>query len=202
MAMARMLPLWICARHEQLGRQMRAGADAGGAVVELARLRPCQIEKFVDRLHRQVFSDHEHVLEGAGPGERSEVTDRVVARLLEQEHVVAVRLVVAEDDRVAVGLGAGDRARADRSRGAGLVAHDHVLPEGEGQFLSDDTGDGVGRAAGWVGDNDGHWVGGEGLRPGEAGDESQTSQKAKGITTCECQVRFLKGGGGSRRHGG
>ena len=91
------------AGHEEFGRQMRAGADAGGPVIELAGIGLCEGDQLLHGLCREVIADHEYVLEGAGAGQGCEILDGVVAGLLQQEHVVAVRLVVAEHDRVAVG---------------------------------------------------------------------------------------------------
>lgn len=69
------------------------------------------------------------MLEGADAADGREILDRVIARLLQQEHVVPVRLVVAEDEGVTIRLGLGDRAGTDGARGAGPVVDDDVLAD-------------------------------------------------------------------------
>ena len=137
--------------HEQLGRQMRARADAGGTIVQLAGLGLGQRDQFLDVVHRQVLAHDEHMLEGAGAGQRREILHRVVARLLQHEHVVAVRLVVAERDRLSVGPGLGDGTRADGAGAARDVLDHHLLAERARNVGGDDARDHVGGTAGRVG---------------------------------------------------
>ncbi len=52
-------------RHEQLGREVRARADAGRAVVQLAGLGLGQRDHFLDVLGGQIVAYDEDMLEGA-----------------------------------------------------------------------------------------------------------------------------------------
>ncbi len=134
------------------------------------------------------------MLEGTDAGERRKVLDRVVARLLQQEHVVAVGLVVAEDDRVAVRLGASDAPRADCARGAGHILDDHVLPEGLADLLADDAGNRVGRSAGRVGDDELDHAARKRLCPGRADGKRGAGQKVENAPESAARRVKIMGG--------
>jgi hypothetical protein len=57
------------------------------------------------------------------------------------------RRVDGEQQRIAVGLGIGDRGGTRRPPGAGAIVDDDVAAEALGQRLAQDAGHGVGRAA-------------------------------------------------------
>ncbi len=160
---------------------MRARADAGGAVVELGGLGLRQRDDILDALHGQVLLRHEHMLERADAGQRREVLHRVVAGLLQHEHVVAVRLVVAERDHVAIGLRPGDLARAERARRAGDILDDDVLAERPGDLLRHHAGDHVGRPARGVCDDEADRLGRRprGLRGGRARQRDRRTSHTK-----------------------
>ena len=132
------------------------------------------------------------MLEGAGAGERREVLHRVVARLLQHEHVVAVRLVVAERDRLAVGLGLGDGARADGAGAARDVLDHDLLAERAGDVGGDDARDHVGRAAGRIGHDHLDRSGGlPGLREGGLHEGRGQQARAEQTTLDHDETGFL-----------
>ncbi len=149
-----MLHLDAHAPHQQFGGEMRAGAIAGRAVVQLARLPLRERDQFLQVLHRQVVSHHKGVREGARARERGEIRDGIIARLLHQQHVVAMRLVVAEGDGVAIGLGLRHGARADGARSPGTVFNDHLLFQVFLDIRSDDPRDDIGWSARRIGHHD------------------------------------------------
>ena len=66
---------------------------------------------------------------------------------------------VVHQDGVAVGRRVGDLGRGERAAGAGDVLHDDLLAELRRHRLGDQPGDGVGRAAGGEGHDDGDRAG-------------------------------------------
>ena len=62
---------------------------------------------------------------------------------------------MVEEQRVAIRIGAGDAAGAKRSAGAADILDDDLLAEILGHGFGDEAGDGIGRAAGREGNDDG-----------------------------------------------
>ena len=144
------------AHHEELGRQVRARADAGRAVVQHAGLFLGEPDHVLEGLGRQVVAHDHDVLEGARAGQGREVRHHVVARLLKHELVVAVGLVGAEGDGEAVGPGLGHDARADRAGAARDVVDHDLLAERSRDVGRHDARDHVDRAAGRIGHDQAH----------------------------------------------
>jgi hypothetical protein len=65
------------------------------------------------------------VLKITDAGDRCEVTHRIVTDLLQQAGIGAMGLIAAEQQHVAVGLGAGDVTGADRRGPTGHVLDDN-----------------------------------------------------------------------------
>jgi hypothetical protein len=106
---------------EQLARQMGAGAVAHRAEGEAAGLGLRQRDEIGEAGRGQALAHHQHVRHGGDAGDRDEVAHGVVRTVLDQALVGRVGLVGAEDEHVAVGLGARHRAGADDARAAGAV---------------------------------------------------------------------------------
>jgi hypothetical protein len=107
--------------------RVRRGADAGGAVAQLAGIRLGVGDELGDvaggnrRMHRQ------HVGRDADQADVRHVGDRVVAKLLVERGADAVRADIAQHQRVPVGRRLRDQLRCDRAAGAGLVLDDDLL---------------------------------------------------------------------------
>ena len=132
------------------------------------------------------------MLEGAGTGERREVLYRVVAGLLQHEHVVAVRLVVSERDREPVRFRLGNGACTDGAGAAGDVLNHDLLAERARDVGGDDAGDYIGRPARRIGHDHLDRSGGlPGL--GDGGSSERRGEQARGEQTSvdHDDVRFL-----------
>ena len=145
-----------------LDQQVRAGAGAGGAEVDLAGLLARGLDELVESLVRRIGLDDETEGVAGDAEDEAEVVDRVPGRLL---HVRDAQHAHRElRDGVAVGLGLHRHvARAVGATAAGLVGHDdglaQVLAGGFGQRAQV----AVGRAAGGPGHDQRDRAGREGL---------------------------------------
>ncbi len=135
-------------RLEELHAQVRGGADAGGAVGELAGIRFRIGDELGDggRRHRRV--DRHHVRRHADQADVGDVLQRVVAEILVERGPDAVRADVAEHEAVAVGRGLRGRGGGNRAAGAGLVLHRDRLPHDFGELDGGDARGLVDAAAG------------------------------------------------------
>ena len=122
------------------------------------------------RLRREILAHHQHVRHGGDAGDRSKIPHRVVRPVLDQALVGGMGLVGAENQRVAVGLGARHRAGADdarRRRGGSRprpAARGRPPPPGAISRASD-----VDRPARRVGHDDGDGAARESLGAGGSG---------------------------------
>ena len=171
-------------RIEQLGHPMVGRAHAGRAVVHRARLALGECNELLQRLHGQVGVHDEDVGIGGRHGDRREVLHRVVGQCLVDGGIDRDRAGLAEQQRVAVGLGLGhdvglqggdasrgglglghDLGAEDRARAALVVDQDR-LADVLAHLLRHDARDRVGAAARCIGhdqaDRLGGVVGGEG----------------------------------------
>ena len=98
---------------------------------------------------------------------RREVGDRIVAERGVEEAIDRHRQR-ADQDGVAVGLGARDRLGADIAAGAALVLDHHLLAPDLGQPVGEDARDHVGSAAGRKRHDQSDMTVGPALRPGSA----------------------------------
>ncbi|CPP17394.1 Uncharacterised protein [Bordetella pertussis] len=112
---------------EQFGRQVRRGAGARAGVERLGRVGLEIGQQFADAFGRHRRIDHQHVHHGGDLGDRREVLDVVVARVLVQARIDGVRVDRAHVERVAVGRRVGARLGADIAAGAGPVLDHHGL---------------------------------------------------------------------------
>ena len=100
-------------------------------------------------LYGELPATDQHVLRAREHRDRRHVLDEVVRQLGEQRLVGAVRLAVADRQRVAVGRGRDALAGADRARCARLVLDDDGLAAPHRRhLLRDQARDDVGGAAG------------------------------------------------------
>ena len=149
-----------------LGREVRRGAGAGHAVGELLGLG--QREQLLQVGGLEVGVGDQDVGRGAGDDHRLEVGLGRVAGVLAQARVDRVG-AGGDEQRVAVGVGLGDRARGDVAAGAAAVLDDDALAPFLLQALAEDARDRVGRPAGGEGDDEAHVLGGVGVLGGGGG---------------------------------
>ena len=103
----------------------------------------------------QILPHHQDVRHDGDPGNRRKILHRVVRPALDQALIDDMGLAGAEDQRVAVGLGARHRVGADDARRAGAVFDHDRLPQFGCRLLRDQAGHDVDRPAGRVGHDDG-----------------------------------------------
>ncbi len=105
--------------------------------------------------------------------DRLEVLEWIVAELGIEERVHHQGAVDGEQKRVAVGLGLGDRLRADDGVGARPVVDDDLLAEVLAHLLADQAAEHVGRTARRERHDQGDRAGGVGLRRARVGQRPQ-----------------------------
>ena len=126
---------------EQLAAQMHERADAGGGILQLARLLLGQSDELLHRLGRQVGVDHRHDRGGGENRDRRESLDRVVGQRV---HPRIDRDRDRDDEqRVAVLRRARHQLARDRAACPGLVFDDELLAQPLAQLRRDQTGDDV-----------------------------------------------------------
>src|SRR5262245_44615093 len=117
-------------------------AVAHGAEVELAGTSLGIGDELLDVLRGEVGCDHEHLIALGDLRDRREVLYGVViAKGDRRSHHQGAG--VAEQQRVAVGLGARDRFGAERAAGAGAILDDHGLPKDRPKALNHEARRGV-----------------------------------------------------------
>ena len=153
---------------EQFARQMRARAVAHRAEGQAPGLAFAIATTSPRLVRREILSHHQHMRHRGDAGDRREILHRIERPALDQALVGGMGLVGAEDQRVAVRLGARHRAGADDARRAGAVLdHDRLLEVGR-RLLRDQPRQRVDRPAGRVGHDDGDGAARKGLRAGAA----------------------------------
>ena len=136
---------------EQLGDQMIGGADAGGAVVQCARLALGERDELLHGFDAERRIDHHDVGIGRGHGDRREILQRIVGKILVDGRIDRDRPGLTEQQRVAVGVGFVHQLGADDRAGAAAVLDHDGLSDGLADAFGNDARDRVGAAAGGVG---------------------------------------------------
>ena len=113
---------------EQLGRQMRARADAGARIGELAGLALGDGDQVGEGVDRQRRMHHQHLLERADQPDRGKILARIVARIGVEARRDAEHAGVADHQGVAVVRALCDRACAGGAAGAGAVLDHDCRP--------------------------------------------------------------------------
>ena len=144
---------------EQDTAHMRGGASAGRSV-----LHPCLVgfgvgDELAQRVGGEILARHQHLRILDEYGDRREVVDRVIWRLLGEQLAVGVGPAVAVEENVAVGCRLGDAARAGRSAGAADILDDDLLAEQFAHGLRQDPRNHIERAAGGEGHDHGNGAG-------------------------------------------
>ena len=169
---------------EQLGCEMRAAADAVGAVIELARARLHIGDEFGERADRQRRRDREHRRRIRDQRNRLEIALRLERELLVQRGIGG-EADARDQQRVSVWLGADRGQGAEIGVGAGTVEHDERLAETLAEPVADQPRQQLGPAAGCERNDDLHRAGGIILcarRCGDrCGDENSTQQEHAGF---------------------
>ncbi len=116
--------------------------------VELAGIGPGVGHELLHRVRRECGMHHQDHVAVRHARDRREVLDRIVAGILRHRGNHRQRAGVAVEQRVAVGLGGGERPRPDRAAGAGAVVDDHALSHRALDLLREEACQHVGLAAG------------------------------------------------------
>ena len=111
---------------EELGTQMRGGADPGGAVGERSRVRLGIGHELGNGADRQGRVHHQGRDQFGGDRDRRKVLERIVGRLCRDQRGDDELARRSGEQRVAVGLGLGDRGGGDQPAAAPLVLDDDV----------------------------------------------------------------------------
>ena len=130
---------------EQFAAQMLKAADAGGRIVEHARLFLGERQQFLDRMHRHGRIDGQHIGAGGDDADRHEVLHRI-ERLLVDPGVDGVR-DGNDQKRVAVGGRLCGEIGADDAAGAAAVIDKDLLAQSLAELIGDDAADHVVAAA-------------------------------------------------------
>ena len=131
---------------EHLGGEMRRGAGARRRIVDAARLRLGVGDELLEVGHRQRRVHHQHQRDRGQLGDRREILDRVVGRLLQAG--VDRERDGGDQQGVAVGRGLGHDGGADRAAAARPVVDHGGLAPVVVHALRDQPRDRVGGAAG------------------------------------------------------
>ncbi len=132
----------------ELAREVGEIDRSGGAVIELARIGLGIGGELRHRLHRQMRADDEHLVGIHHLGDAGEVPGRIIAGALRDGGDIGERRGVAEQQRVAVGVGCCHRLGADGAAAAAAVVDDDRLPERRRHAVGDEPRQHVGRPAG------------------------------------------------------
>ena len=150
---------------EQFGGNVRARADTGGRIGDLARLFLRQRDQVGDAAHWQRRMDHENLLVGGDEPDRREILAWVVAGIAAVEagrHGEEARM--ADHQRVAVGRRLGGRACADGAGRPAAVFDDELLTKRAPHVLAQQPRQNVVAAARRERHHDGDGTRGVGLR--------------------------------------
>ena len=140
---------------EQLERQVARAAVAGRAVAELARTGARRLQEVGEGLEVGRRMGGEHVRRIHRQRDRREIALGIERHFLEQAGVDQQR-IVPDHERVAVGLGLGDRAGGDVAAAARPVVDDHPVRPTLAQPLRQDAGERIEAAARCRGHHDAH----------------------------------------------
>ena len=132
----------------EFAREVGEVGRAGGAIVELAGIGLAVGGELGHRLDRQVRIDHQDLIGIHHLGDGGEILRRVVAGGFRHRRDVGERRRIAEQQRVAIGVGTRHRLRGDRAAGAAAVVDDHALAERGRHAVTDQPCQDVGRTAG------------------------------------------------------
>jgi hypothetical protein len=135
------------AQLEQLGDQMGEVAVAHGAEIELAGIGLGIGNQLLHGLRREIRRHHQHLVAFGDLGDRREMLGGVVVAEPVDRRPDHQRAGIAEQERIAVGLGASDRLAAERAAGAAAVLDDHGLAENRSEPLRHQPRGGVDRPA-------------------------------------------------------
>ena len=137
------------------------------------------IDEFRDRLHLQRFAQHQHMRDHGDARDRRKVRHAVIRAVFQKALIGCVRLVGAEDQRMAVGIGAGDRHGSDRAGAAAAIVDCDRLAEIGRRLIGVKPRHGIDRSAGRVGHDDGDGLGWKALRMAALRREAQAGSKSK-----------------------
>ena len=184
------------------GHHVADRTDARRDVFEAILLLAHEREQFLERLRRRRAVHREHIGRPAQIGDVGEIAHRVETRILVHGGREHVRGHAGDDERVAVGLGTRHRLGADETAAAGAVLDEELLAEHRAELLAEHAPQEVVRAAGRVGHDHPHRLGGPvGGRGGGRHRDVEGDQRGK-QSLHACLPGTATPPGGKRRPGG
>ena len=126
---------------KQLGEQVIGGADAGRAVVQFAGFGFGECDEFLQRFNAKLRVDHHDVGIGGGHRDGREILQRIVGQFLVDPGIDRDRPGLAEQQRVAVGIGFSDEIGTDDRAGAAAVLDHNGLANAVADAFGDDARD-------------------------------------------------------------
>lgn len=157
--------------HEELHRQVRGGADAGGCVHQLAGARLRERDQLLRRAHRERRMHDEQVGLPDALRDRGEIAQSIVRQRLVNGWIDR-QSRQSDQQRVTVRGRLGHYLRAYDGGCAGARIDDNGLAEALGERRRDDAGQRVGGAAGGARRDDAQRLGGPWLRARRRGERA------------------------------
>ncbi len=146
---------------------MRRRADAGRRERNGARFLLGERDEVLDRFDAELGRNHQHFGHFGDQRDRREIAERIERHVRHDVRRHRHRTGGGEKQRVAVGIGFGHVAAAQRAVGAGLVVDIDALAEEGGHLVGDQAADEIGGAARRKRHHDADRTAGKILRPGE-----------------------------------
>ncbi len=176
-------------RHEQHAAEVARRADAGVGVGHGVGVGLHVVDQLLERVRLEVLAGDDRHRHRGDEADRREVGLRVVGEI-GVERRRRRHADVVQQQRVAVGRGAGRLGGAEGAAGAADVLHDDLLAERLRHRLGDQPGHRVGRPAGGEGHDDRDRPGRIVLGEGRGGDERRAGGAEDGVSHGNLPVSF------------
>src|SRR4029077_3701165 len=117
------------ARLEHLAEEMSRRTDSGRAVAELTRTRACISDKAIQRSRRYSGMNHNEMRRRPHHADRGKIGRRIVRQMPVQALVDGLRSVGADEQRMAIALGARSFRGREIAAGTRLVLDHNGSPK-------------------------------------------------------------------------
>ena len=138
---------------EQLARHLHDGANAGRGEGVFARVALGQRDQFGGGPGGQAIAHREDVRRVGDQADQREIASEVIGQAFHDHLIDRHRAGGAEQNGMAVRIGARHRLSTDGASGTVAVDDDDGLAKQGGKMLRIEPADDVGRTAGWKRDN-------------------------------------------------
>ncbi len=139
---------------EHLAGEVNGAAGAGRSEIELAGILLGEGDELRHRLDRQRGMNFHHHRQIGDQRQHPEIPHRIVGQFLVEHRVEHDDRRRRDEQRVAVGLGAGHRLGADRALRAGLVLDDDGLLQVPAEIFADQAAEHIGGTARGIGNHE------------------------------------------------